>query len=418
MIYDLHTHTTASDGKLSPTELVDYAIKKGLPGIAITDHNTVTGTQEALEHSRDKPIEIISGIEISCDCENKVKEVHIVGLFIDHTNPEIKKIKETNKEKGKIVAKEIIEKLKQLNYEIAFSDLEKRGHFGKPIIAELLLEKYPNDFENRKDVFNKLLGWGQPAMVYGKGLSIEETIKIIQKTGGLAILAHPGQLREYDDYFIDKFIKLGGDGIEVDNTYNYLDNAEELREKYRNICKTNNLIASAGTDFHEVKDYSDLGDRGVNEQEFLKIRHKLRYKKVKSVGAIIHNDNKFLIVKKTAANKGHWDFPKGGIKNKETDEMHALHREIKEETNLEIEVQPNFYEELHYKYINKKHDYDKTVGYYLAKPKTKTFETKSNDPEEIEECLWATKEEVYKKIKFEDSLEIFNRALEQLKLSI
>lgn len=278
MTYDLHTHTTASDGKLTPKEMVDYAIEKGLKGIAITDHNTVDGVGEAIKYAKDKPIEVISGIEISCDCEEKVKELHIVGLFVDYANPEFERVKITNKKNGKKKAKEIIEKLKILNYEIDFLKLEKKNKFGKPFIAELLLEQYPNDFENRKDVFNKLLGWEKPAMVWGEGFSLEEAIKIIHDAGGIAIIAHPGQLREYDNYFIEKFIKLGGDGIEVGNEYSYLEDGKERDKKYRKIAKENNLLISCGTDFHYKKEDNDLGYKVVNEEKFLKMKKFLRNK--------------------------------------------------------------------------------------------------------------------------------------------
>lgn len=192
MVYDLHTHTTASDGKLTSKELVDYAILKKLSGIAITDHDTVDGVFEAIEYAKDKDIEVIPGIEISCDCESKVKEVHIVGLFIDYENHKVREVKEINKKNCILTAKEILLKLKTLGYNISLSDLEAQGGYGKNRIAYALLKRYSNDFEDRKDVFNKLLGWGQPAMVYGKGLLISEAINIIHDSGGIAILAHPG----------------------------------------------------------------------------------------------------------------------------------------------------------------------------------------------------------------------------------
>jgi|TARA_Y100000034_G_C6843137_1_gene381655 predicted metal-dependent phosphoesterase TrpH len=274
MIYDLHSHTTASDGKLSPKELIDYTIGKKLSGIAITDHDTIEGISEALEYAKNKPLELIPGIEISCDCEEKVKEIHIVRLFIDYTNSKFKKLKLENERKGKKKAKEIIKKLKVLNYEIDFSKLEKINNFGKSFIAELLLEKYPNDFKDRKDVFNKLLGWGKPAMVHGEGVSMQDAIKIIHDAGGIAIFAHPGQLREYDDYFINKFIKFGGDGIEVGIKYPYLNNGKELNKKYKKIITENNLLVSSGTDFHYKKEDKDFGDYGINQKEFLKMKRK------------------------------------------------------------------------------------------------------------------------------------------------
>ena len=88
--------------------MIDYAIEKKLSGIAITDHDTIEGISEALEYVKNKHLELISGIEISCDCEERVKEIHIVRLFIDYTNSEFKKLKLENERKGKKKAKEII----------------------------------------------------------------------------------------------------------------------------------------------------------------------------------------------------------------------------------------------------------------------------------------------------------------------
>ena len=90
--------------------MIDYAIEKKLSGIAITDHDTIEGISEALEYVKNKHLELISGIEISCDCEERVKEIHIVRLFIDYTNSEFKKLKLENERKGKKKAKEIIKK--------------------------------------------------------------------------------------------------------------------------------------------------------------------------------------------------------------------------------------------------------------------------------------------------------------------
>lgn len=134
-------------------------------------------------------------------------------------------------------------------------------------------------------------------------------------------------------------------------------------------------------------------------------------KKTKSVGAIIIHENKFLIVKKSAKYGGHWDFPKGAIKREETDEIKTLHREIKEETNLNIKLIPNFYEEIHYNYSDDYYDYDKTVGYYLAKPLNVNAHPKD---EEIEKCKWVDEVELKEKITFQDSIEVFKKAKEFL----
>jgi len=157
--------------------------------------------------------------------------------------------------------------------------------------------------------------------------------------------------------------------------------------------------------FNKYVNWGDFGELVKNEAI-----KSLRHKKVKSVAAIIFNKGKFMIVKKSKDSGGFWDFPKDGIKRYE-DEIVALNREMKEETNLEIELIPGFYEEIKYNYSDSVYDYDKTVGYYLAK--AKTIDCKSNDEDEIEECMWATAEEVREKVKFEDSIKVFEKVLEK-----
>lgn len=276
MVYNLHTHTTASDGKLSPKELIDYAIEKKLTGVAITDHNTVKGIPEALGYSKGKQIEFIPGIEISCDCEEKVKEVHIVGLFIDYENPEFKKIEEVSKVNSRKTSIKILEELKKFGYNLEISLLDKGKSYNRLAIAELLMEKYPKDFPERQIVFDECLGFSGKIKVNPLAPSMEYAINTIHNANGIAILAHPGYLREHDDYFIQKFISLGGDGIEIGCSYSGLENSEELREKYRKIAKKNNLLISGGSEFHYEKGDKDLGDWGLREEEFEKLKEKLK----------------------------------------------------------------------------------------------------------------------------------------------
>ena len=116
MKIDLHTHTTASDGKLTPTELIDLAIKRGIKAIAITDHNNINGIEEAVKYSQGKNIEFIPGIEFSANPGELDKEIHIVGLFIDYDNGGMIKLIERQREFGIIASKRII---KRLNNKIA-----------------------------------------------------------------------------------------------------------------------------------------------------------------------------------------------------------------------------------------------------------------------------------------------------------
>jgi len=269
---DLHTHTNISDGKLSSKELIDLAIKRKIPAIAITDHDDVGAIGEALKYAKDKPIEIIPGVEFTVDPKDLAKEIHVVGLFIDHKNKKILELKEKHQEAGKTRGKEIIQKLNELGYEITFKELISTGHSGRPSIAKILMKRYP-EFKERSQVFNKLLGKQGKAFVKAETTPMKEIISSIHQAQGLAILAHPAYLRDNAEQVINGFVKLKGDGIEVDCRYeSFGKQAQNLRDKFRKIAKDNDLLISGGTDFHSVELSGNLGEFGVSQEEFDRIK--------------------------------------------------------------------------------------------------------------------------------------------------
>jgi len=272
---DLHMHSNYSDGKFSPRELIDIASKKGISAMAITDHDKATANKEAETYAKEKGIEYVHGIEITATPPEGVKELHIVGLFIDSENEEIKKIPERHKKYAIATAKKIIEKLNILNYKINFKELleETKGeHFGRPFIAKVLMKKYPEKFQERGQVFDELLGKQGKSFVMPQGTELDEIIKIIHNAGGIAIVAHPWYLGENMLEILEKFVSFGGDGIELDCSPkdSFSKNTEEILE---NFAKKNNLVISGGTDFHEIKEGGiEIGDKGISEKEFLKLK--------------------------------------------------------------------------------------------------------------------------------------------------
>jgi hypothetical protein len=272
---DLHMHSNHSDGEFSPKELVDIVSKKGIPVMAITDHDKATANKEAKEYAEEKGIEYVSGIEITATPPEGVKELHIVGLFIDSENKEIKAIPERHEKYAIATAKKIIEKLNKLGYDISFEELvqETKGeHFGRPFIAKILMKKYPEKFQERSQVFDELLGKQGKAFVMPKGTELDEAINIIHNAGGIAIVAHPWYLGKNMLEILERFVSPGGDGIELD--YQPKESIpENTREILENFARKNNLIISGGTDFHEIKEGGkEIGDRGISEEEFLKLK--------------------------------------------------------------------------------------------------------------------------------------------------
>ncbi len=272
---DLHIHSTHSDGVLNPKELIDYAVEKGISAIAITDHDKSTANEEAKVYVKEKGIGYVSGIEITITPPEGVRELHLIGLFIDSEDEEIKKISERHREYAIKNTKSIIEKLNELGYEITFEELfeETKGeNFGRPFIAKILMRKYPEKFQERKQVFDELLGKQGKAFVKPQGTELKRAIEIIHNAGGIAIVAHPWYLGENMLKILDEFVSLGGDGIELD--YKPKETIQEnTKEILENFIEKHNLVISGGTDFHEKKEGGkEIGDFGVTKEEFNKLK--------------------------------------------------------------------------------------------------------------------------------------------------
>ncbi len=275
---DLHIHSTASDGELSPEELVDLAIKKKIPVIAITDHEVVWGSKKAIEYARDKGVEVVSGIEIGVNSEKlEAYDIHVVGLFLDLDNERLLELSDRLMKARGIQKKAIISRLNELGYDITFEELEREVdgiNYGRPHIARILMRKY-DEFSSVRDVFDRLLGSSGKANVWQWKAGMKETIDIIHDAGGVAILAHPmfyGSDR-FDcnrDKVIDRFVECGGDGIEVN--YFYREEGDEMINVARGIAENRKLCASGGGDFH-LKDGSfEIGDYGLSLEEFRRLR--------------------------------------------------------------------------------------------------------------------------------------------------
>ena len=244
---DLHIHTTHSDGTFSPRRIVDYALSKKMKAIAITDHNSISGVSPAIAYSKGKNIEIVSGVEIDCYESTLNVIIHVVGLFIDQNNKDL--INNLKKQKRKL-----------FNYLIRAIKV-----FLKKTIFSSLLIKLKKIFMNKKPV----------AIPF---LSLEKTIKIINSSGGIAILAHPGMInKEKLDFLIKLFKEYGGKGIEVYYPYNKIYEFNEIKAKetisrIKKIAKKENLLFLGGSDFHGYGRNVDIGEAGISNLEFERLK--------------------------------------------------------------------------------------------------------------------------------------------------
>jgi len=250
---DLHTHTTASDGLLTPVELIDYAQSHGVHAMAITDHDTVDGLTEAIRHAGEIGFSLVPGIEFSIDFTDG--SFHLLGLYIDHKNTPLVKALESLTEfrDRRIIA--MVDDLKRHGVDISIEDVERESagsSVGRPHVARALLKK--GHGRNIKEIFQNFLVKGKPGYVKKQKIHLEEAVDLINGAGGIPIIAHPVSLNTPDYVEFEKiltgYIELGIRGIEV---YASMHDEDQVRE-YLRIAGKYNLVITGGSDFHGDKD--------------------------------------------------------------------------------------------------------------------------------------------------------------------
>ena len=256
---DLHIHTTASDGDFSSKEIIDKALELGLKAIAITDHDTIDGIQEAIDYAEGKDIEIIPGVEIKCEEKSlNLPEVHILGLFIDSENKKLNNHLELMEKSAINQKQKMVENLNKLGYKINFEEVKKLSNkvIGRLHIAKVLLKDNPDKFSDINDVFRKVLDEDKPGYVARHLPDMKTVIEIIKQANGLVFLAHPGIYgREKSLKLIKLFKEAEGRGLE---SYYYYkgtmditdEKQEEMINLYKKIIKDENFLETGGSDFH------------------------------------------------------------------------------------------------------------------------------------------------------------------------
>ncbi|WP_366921760.1 PHP domain-containing protein [Metallumcola ferriviriculae] len=243
MVVDLHTHTTASDGAVSPEELVKLALTAGLHAIAVTDHDTVGGLAAAEEAAAKLPIKVIPGIEISTDWQDE--EIHALGYFIDYNCQKLQKVLDILAEERFQRGKKMVSKLRRIGILISWArvqHLAKEGVVGRPHVAQAMLEE--GYVGNISEAFRKYLSKGQVGYVCRMKLTPAEAVKLIRDAGGVPVLAHPGLLRNH--HKLGEIISKGFQGIEV---YYPQHDSEQVR-LYLTLAQQYGLVVTGGSDFH------------------------------------------------------------------------------------------------------------------------------------------------------------------------
>jgi predicted metal-dependent phosphoesterase TrpH len=254
----MHCHTTASDGILTPTELVCLASKLGLKGVGITDHDTIQGWREAEEAGETYQVVILRGIELNTDWQGK--EVHILGYELDGTskylNDKLLYLQRAREQR----MLEILERLRIQGIELDVDEVKQYSQgesIGRPHIAQaLMIQGY---VESVREAFDRFIGSGAPAYVPRYKLTPEEGIELVREAHGVAVLAHPGiqKLEERIPYWTE----MGLQGIEVLHS----EHKSEDAVLYRALAAKYGLLVTGGSDFHgeERKPGAKLGNWGM-----------------------------------------------------------------------------------------------------------------------------------------------------------
>ncbi|MBW2552832.1 MAG: PHP domain-containing protein [Deltaproteobacteria bacterium] len=249
MYIDLHIHTTESDGTLTPSQVVRYAKEKGLKAVAITDHDTIHGNEEAIKEGISAGVEVIPGVEISVDYSPGT--MHMLGYFITTEDPILNEKLALLQDSRADRNPRIIEKLNKLGLSLTYDEVVQvsgGGQVGRPHMAQVLMKK--GYTKSIKEAFDKYLGKGAPAYLDKFRLSAVEAITMITDAGGIPVLAHPFTLycKSSDelDALVEKLVNQGLQGLEV----YYSEHDERKTSSYKLLAKRYNLAITGGSDFH------------------------------------------------------------------------------------------------------------------------------------------------------------------------
>ncbi|WP_319522476.1 PHP domain-containing protein [uncultured Desulfosarcina sp.] len=251
---DLHVHSTASDGTLTPTEILAMAVQLGLKAIAITDHDTLAGSAAAISRGIPSTLQFLTGIEISADAPPGFVSdgsIHILGYGIDLGNTRLGALLDVLKAARENRNPRIIARLNALGMDLNADELTPivgSGVAGRPHIARLMVKKGLAD--SIDDAFDRFLGKNRPGYVAKYRVPMADAIGAIDAAGGIAVLAHPylNDLKGQDGFepFLQALIAMGLGGIEAI----YPDHPETVATEYCRLARKYNLVITGGTDFH------------------------------------------------------------------------------------------------------------------------------------------------------------------------
>ncbi len=248
-LYDLHCHSTASDGTLSPKELIQHAADQNVEVIALTDHDTTAGLNEARVEAQQQGIELINGLELSVSWNNQT--LHIVALGIDPEYPALceglSALQRYRQQRGEEIAARLEKRANIPGVLAGVTELAKGNLLSRTHFARFLLEQ--GHVKGMQEAFTRYLKRGKPGYVSSQWADFEEGLKWITDAGGQAVVAHPARYSMTATKrrkMLGEFIECGGVGLEV------VSGSHSKGESYTmaNLAKQLGLLASVGSDYH------------------------------------------------------------------------------------------------------------------------------------------------------------------------
>ena len=239
---DLHMHSTASDGLLAPSAVVDAARVAGLSAIALTDHDTLAGLHEAQLAAAPLGIRVVPGVELSA--HDGPREIHLLALHVSRPD-KLESQLSTFRDARETRAHNIVERLRNLGIDVDLETVMKEaagGAVGRPHVARALIRG--GHVRDSREAFDRYLGAGRPGFIAKPRLEIEEAIELAHSAGAIAVWAHPGQDGRRER--LEPFVKLGLDGIEVRHPSHMAEDVKRIAA----LADFFGLVASGGSDWH------------------------------------------------------------------------------------------------------------------------------------------------------------------------
>ena len=268
---DLHTHTNHSDGTFTPLELVGLASQRGLEVVAITDHDTTDGIEEATGAGREFGVDVVPGVEFSA--EHQGTSVHVLCYWMDREDEglqaELVRLRSERFLRGEVM----VEKLRSLGYPVSFErvrEIAGNGNIVRPHVAQALVEA--GVVADEEEAFDRLIGDDGPAYVPKHALAPLEALELVRRAAGACVLAHPGMWSAeapVPEDLIDAMAEAGMAGLEADHS----DHTPEQREHYRDLAKRLGLVVTGGSDCHGTRyDPVRLGSVTTDPDRFRVLR--------------------------------------------------------------------------------------------------------------------------------------------------